>query len=164
MAAIDSLLRVMFLRDAEAMVVTTGQAPSLRRGGNAEPMAMPALDAAMVASFVADVVPPDSRAELETRRSGEYAYQSAAGDAVSVNIELTAAGHRLVVRRAAGKAARPPSASPPPVPPPTPPPSPGAAARGAAALAAAVASAPPPSGLPLQPLAPLGPSGIVRTT
>ena len=156
MAAIDSLLRVMFLRDAEAMVVTTGQAPSLRRGGNAEPMAMPALDAAMVASFVADVVPPDSRAELETRRSGEYAYQSAAGDAVSVNIELTAAGHRLVVRRAAGKAARPPSASPPPVPPPTPPPSPGAAARGAAALAAAVASAPPPSGLPLQPLAPLG--------
>ena len=103
MAAIDSLLRVMILRDAEAMVVTTGQAPSLRRGGNPEPMAMPALDGAMVASFVAEVVPAEARAELEARRSGEYGYVSAGGDAVTVAVEVTAAGHRLVVRRSSGK-------------------------------------------------------------
>ncbi|HVV88339.1 MAG TPA: hypothetical protein VHE35_35095, partial [Kofleriaceae bacterium] len=109
MAAIDSLLRVMILRDAEAMVVTTGQAPSLRRAGNAEPMAMPALDAAMVASFVADVVPAEARGELDARRSGDYAYVSAAGDAVTVTVELTAAGHRLVIRRSAKAAAKPPA-------------------------------------------------------
>jgi twitching motility protein PilT len=113
-AAIDSLLRVMVLRDAEAMVVTTGQAPSLRRAGNAEPMAMPALDAAMVAGFVADVVPAEARGELESRRTGEYAYVSSAGDAVTVAVELTAAGHRLVIRRAApGKAGKPASVGAP---------------------------------------------------
>lgn len=116
MAAIDSLLRVMILRDAEAMVVTTGQAPSLRRAGNAEPMAMPALDAAMVASFVDDVVPAAARAELDSRRSGEYGYVSTTGDAVSVTIELTAGGHRLVVRRsskASGASAKPVAPAPP---------------------------------------------------
>ena len=142
MAAIDSLLRVMILRDAEAMVVTAGQAPSLRRAGNAEPMAMPALDAAMVASFVADVVPPDVRAELDARRTGEYAYVSAAGDAVTVAVEVTATGHRLVVRRATAKAAPRPGPAPAPAP---------------AAAAHTAAPATPP------PLAPLSPAARFAT-
>ena len=99
MAAIDSLLRVMILRDAEAMTLIGGQVPSLRRGGNVEPMAMPALDAAMVASFVGDVVPAEARAELDARRAGEFVYRTASGDTVAVLIEINAAGHRLVVRR-----------------------------------------------------------------
>jgi twitching motility protein PilT len=130
-AAIDSLLRVMVLRDAEAMVVTTGQAPSLRRAGNAEPMAMPALDAAMVAGFVADVVPAEARGELEQRRTGEYAYVSAAGDAVTVTVEVAAAGHRLVIRRGAQAAARPAAGAAP------------AAASSRPAVAPRLAAAPP---------------------
>ena len=103
MAAIDSLLRVMVLRDAEAMTLTTGQVPSLRRGGNAEPMAMPVLDAGMVASFVGEVVPAEGRSELEARKSGEYVYRMSGGDAVAVMVEVVGnGGYRLVVRRGGG--------------------------------------------------------------
>ncbi|HUQ07425.1 MAG TPA: PilT/PilU family type 4a pilus ATPase [Kofleriaceae bacterium] len=107
MAAIDSLLRVMTLRDAEAMTITTGQVPSLRRAGNAEPMAMPALDRALVAGFVDEIVPEDARAAFEERGSGEYTYQTSAGDTVAVLIEINGAGHRLVVRRQGRGAAAP---------------------------------------------------------
>ncbi len=160
-AAIDSLLRVMILRDAEAMVVTTGQAPSLRRAGNAEPMAMPALDAAMVASFVADVVPADGRAELDARRSGEYAYASAAGDAVTVTVEVTAAGHRLVIRRATAKAAPRSAAAPAvsslPAPSPATPPAPLASVATAATWATSppVGAAPAPAPMPATMSAPI---------
>lgn len=101
MAAIDSLLRVMVLRDAEAMTLTTGQVPSLRRGGNVEPMAMPALDAAMVAGFVGEVAPDGGKA-------GEYVYAVAGGEVVSVLIESVGAErYRLIVRRTGRGAAAP---------------------------------------------------------
>jgi twitching motility protein PilT len=109
MAAIDSLLRVMTLRDAEAMTIVTGQVPSLRRAGNAEPMAMPALDRALVAGFVDEIVPEEARAAFDARGSGEYMYRTSAGDSVAVLIEVNGAGHRLVVRRQGRGAAAPAS-------------------------------------------------------
>src|SRR5262249_52474675 len=71
MAAIDSLLRVMTLRDADAMIVAVGQSPSLRRGGNAEVLAMPAMTAAMVDGFVADVASEPVRMDLAVRGAAE---------------------------------------------------------------------------------------------
>jgi phosphoserine aminotransferase len=49
MSAIQSLLRVMTLRDAEAIVLEAGKVPSLRRRGQVEALAMPALEAALLA-------------------------------------------------------------------------------------------------------------------
>ena len=48
MSAIVSLLRVMTLRDAEAIVLEANAVPSLRRRGQLEPMAMPALEAKLL--------------------------------------------------------------------------------------------------------------------
>jgi twitching motility protein PilT len=97
----------MALRDADAMTLTTGQVPALRRAGNAEPMAMPALDPTLVAGFVDEIVAPEAREALRERRSGEYVYRTSAGDTVAVLIELVGAGHRVVVRRPGRGAAAP---------------------------------------------------------
>src|SRR5512140_2194302 len=56
MSAIQSLLRVMMLRDAEAMVLEAGKAPSLRRRGLIETLQMPALEAQMIDDFVAPLM------------------------------------------------------------------------------------------------------------
>ncbi|HEY1553605.1 MAG TPA: PilT/PilU family type 4a pilus ATPase [Kofleriaceae bacterium] len=52
MPAIESLLRVMTLRDAEAIVLETGKVPNLRRRGQLEAMAMPAIESAMLDELV----------------------------------------------------------------------------------------------------------------
>src|SRR6476661_611849 len=53
MSAIQSLLRVMALRDAEAIVLEANKVPSLRRRGQLEALAMPALEAKLLADFAA---------------------------------------------------------------------------------------------------------------
>jgi twitching motility protein PilT len=99
MAAIDSLLRVMSLRGAEAMIISTGQVPTLRRGGHAEPMAMPPLDPVMVMAFVDELVPAPTRAALDDKGSADV--QHAVGnDGYAIAIERTTTGFRLLVRQA----------------------------------------------------------------
>ncbi len=56
MSAIRSLLRVMTLREAEAIVLEPGKVPSLRRRGMIEALAMPALDAPQLAEFAAPLI------------------------------------------------------------------------------------------------------------
>lgn len=140
MAAFDSMLRVMSHRGAEAMTVASGQIPQLRRAGNAEPMAMPALEPAMVATFVDEIVPAEARAELEARRAGEYVYRATSGDVMIILVELTTAGHRMMVRR------QPPTAAAPTAPAPAPRPVSAPAKAAAASLAATPFAA--PSSLP----------------
>jgi twitching motility protein PilT len=98
--AIDSLLKVMMLRDAEAMTVAAGVVPSLRRGGNTEPLALPPMTAAMVEGFAKDVMTDAAREALAARGSADVTYRSADGHAFGVMIEQLGAGHRLVIRRA----------------------------------------------------------------
>jgi hypothetical protein len=112
MAAIDSILRILVLRDAEAMTVVSGQVPSLRRAGNVEKMSMPALDAAMVAGFVEELAPGQAAADLAARGSIEVPYAAADGSRFSVLIEKVASGYRLLDRRAT--AAGPPRLAAPP--------------------------------------------------
>jgi len=99
MAAIDSLLRVMSLRGAEAMIISTGQVPTLRRGGHAEPMAMPPIDPVMVMAFVDELVPPATRAALDAKGSADVQHAVGA-DGYAIAIERTTAGFRLLVRQA----------------------------------------------------------------
>jgi twitching motility protein PilT len=100
MSAIVSLLRVMTLRDAEAIVLEPGKVPTLRRRGLVEALAMPALEPAMLASFAEPLLAGQS---LE---GGPVMVSFTDADVTyPVTIEQTASGLRLVVRRPAPKKA-----------------------------------------------------------
>src|SRR5262245_25300377 len=102
MPAIDSLLRVMTLRDADAMIVAAGHVPSLRRAGSNERLALPPMTAAMVETFVSDVASEPARRDLDARGTAELVYRAGDGTCFGVMIErLGGGGYRLVVRRAA---------------------------------------------------------------
>jgi twitching motility protein PilT len=108
MSAIVSLLRVMTLRDAEAITLEADKVPSLRRRGQVEPMAMPALDAKMLADFAAPLVAGKSLDDGPLMVS----FGDAEGLTYPITVEKTAAGLRLVIRRPAP--ARPTRPVPPP--------------------------------------------------
>ena len=108
MSAVLSLLRVMSLRDADAIVLEAGKIPSLRRRGQVEALAMPALDAEMLAEF--------GRGLLAGRTlEGPLVvpFVDPDGAAYAITVEQVAAGLRLVARKSAKPSA--PKPTPPPV-------------------------------------------------
>ena len=112
MAAIDSLLRVMSVRGAEAMIISTGQVPTLRRGGQAEPLAMPPIDPVMVLAFVDELVPTPGKEGLEARGSAEVTH-AVGSDRYTIAIERTTSGYRLLIRAARATVAVVPPPAPP---------------------------------------------------
>ncbi len=104
MSAIRSLLRVMTLREAEAIVLEPGKVPSLRRRGMVEALAMPALEAQQLAEFAAPLI--DGK-ELPLTA----AFADPDGGVYQCSFEKTSAGIKLVARIAkpAAKPAAPPS-------------------------------------------------------
>ncbi len=131
MSAIVSLLRVMTLRDAEAITLEAGKVPSLRRRGQVEPMAMPALDAQMLADFAGPLVGRSSLDEGPLMVS----FVDPDGLAYPVTVEKTPSGLRLVIRRPA------PAVKPKPAP--------------APAIAKPVAAPPVAASVPAAPVAAL---------
>ena len=114
MSAIQSLLRVMTHRDAEAIVLEAGKVPSLRRRGQVEALAMPALEPRLLADFVAPLV--GERGDADWPANVPF-HDPDGGGSYQCTIEKVAAGHRMVVRRgkpAAPAAAPPASAAVPP--------------------------------------------------
>jgi twitching motility protein PilT len=111
MSAIESMLRVMTLRDAEAIVMEAGKIPTLRRRGQVEQMAMPAIEATMIAQFAAPhLVGKDvSSGPLMVALTVD-------GVAYVVTFEKAAAGLKMTARK--GTASKPATApaSPPPAP------------------------------------------------
>ena len=84
----------MTLRDADAIVLEPGRIPQLRRRGNVEALAMPALDASLLADFARPLLADQSLASgpvMVTFRDGDTLYP--------VTVEETANGLRVVVRR-----------------------------------------------------------------
>jgi twitching motility protein PilT len=112
MSAIVSLLRVMTLRDAEAITLEADKVPSLRRRGQVEPMAMPALDATMLADFAAPLVAGKSLDDGPLMVS----FADAEGLSYPITVEKTATGLRLVIRRPAPAKPSKPAPPPPAVP------------------------------------------------
>jgi len=106
MSAIQSLLRVMTLRDAEAIVLETNKIPSLRRRGQVEQLAMPALEAQLLADFAAPLL---------VGRTGDGAvsvpFHDPGGGHYQVTIEKAGAGLRMIVRP--GKPAAAPAVAAP---------------------------------------------------
>jgi twitching motility protein PilT len=134
MSAIVSLLRVMTLRDAEAITLETGKVPSLRRRGQVEPMAMPALDAQMLGDFAGPLVTGTSLDDGPVMVS----FTDAEGLVYPVTVEKLASGLRLVIRKPAP--AKPVATKPPPTKPA--PPAPKATPTTIATPAAPTAAAP----------------------
>lgn len=102
MSAIQSLFRVMTLRDAEAIVLEAGKIPSLRRRGQVEALAMPPLEAQLLSDFAAPLVegrPVDEWPAIVPVTVDDTSYQ--------VTIEKVPAGLRIVVRKGKPVAAKP---------------------------------------------------------
>ncbi|HSN30969.1 MAG TPA: PilT/PilU family type 4a pilus ATPase [Kofleriaceae bacterium] len=121
----------MTLRDADAIVLEPARIPQLRRRGNVEALAMPALDPQLLAEFAQPLLAGQSLASgpvMVTFRDGDTLYP--------VTIEETAAGLRIVVRKPSIKKPAAPPAPEARVPSPEP--------RVAAAVAAAEAYDPAP--------------------
>ncbi|MBL9018413.1 MAG: PilT/PilU family type 4a pilus ATPase [Myxococcales bacterium] len=119
MSAIQSLLRVMTLRDAEAIILEAGKVPSLRRRGQVEQMAMPPIEGKLLADFAE----PLTAGRPASDWPSSIPFTDTDGATYSVTVERGAAGLRMVVRRA--------KAPPPPAPPPASPPAPPATTAGA---------------------------------
>ncbi|MBS1121084.1 MAG: type pili twitching motility protein PilT [Deltaproteobacteria bacterium] len=109
MSAIRSLLRVMTLRDAEAILLEAGKVPSLRRRGQVEALAMPALEPELLAEFAAPLLA--GRVDWPV----SVAFQDPDGGSYQCTIDQVAAGIRLIVRKGkpAGKPAPPPGLAAP---------------------------------------------------
>ncbi|HEX8108359.1 MAG TPA: hypothetical protein VF516_11560, partial [Kofleriaceae bacterium] len=110
MSAIQSLLRVMTLRDAEAIILEADKVPSLRRRGQIEKLAMPALDPQLLADFATPLLAgrslDDGPASVAFHEPGGAHYQ--------VTLEKLATGLRVVVRPGKPPAAAAPAAPAPP--------------------------------------------------
>jgi hypothetical protein len=92
MSAIPGLLRVMSLRDAEAIILETGKVPTLRRRGQLEALAMPALEPTLLEEFVAPLVA--GRDEWPTT----VTFTDDAGS-YQCTIDKTAAGMRIIAKK-----------------------------------------------------------------
>ena len=107
MSAIVSLLRVMTLRDAEAITLEAGKVPTLPRRGQVEALAMPALEAQLLDDFATPLLAGKPAAEGPQM----VAFVDDDGATYPVTLERVAAGFRMVVRRGAKPTARPASGS-----------------------------------------------------
>nr|HEX4312468.1 PilT/PilU family type 4a pilus ATPase [Kofleriaceae bacterium] len=108
MSAIQSLLRVMTHRDAEAIVLEAGKVPSLRRKGQVEQLMMPPIEARLIDDFVAPLV--DHAPASEWPSSVPFVDED--GTAYHVGIEKVTTGTRLVVRKAKAQTSAPAAAPP----------------------------------------------------
>jgi len=103
MSAIPGLLRVMTLRDAEAIILETGKVPTLRRRGQLESLAMPALEPRLLEDFAAPLVA--GRDEFPTT----VTFTDDAGS-YQCTIDKTSAGLRIVAKKGKPPAALHPAA------------------------------------------------------
>jgi twitching motility protein PilT len=99
MSAIPGLLRVMALRDAEAIILETGKVPTLRRRGQLESLAMPAIEAKLVEDFVAPLIAGQALPATVTFTDDSGPYQC--------TIDKTASGMRIIAKK--GKPAAAPA-------------------------------------------------------
>src|SRR5258706_14221922 len=111
MSAIVSLLRVMTYRDAEAITLEVGKVPALRRRGQVEGLAMPALEVRMLEEFVIPVV--DGK-QLE-QGPVMVSFTDADGTMYPATVERAPGGIRAIVKKPVPpkKAAPPPPPAPP---------------------------------------------------
>jgi twitching motility protein PilT len=137
MAAVDSLIRLIAAQNADSLQLASDQVPRLSRGGASQPLSMPPVGAAMMESFVAEVLTAEQMHEVKSVGSlsvehGDFTAtvkRQDSGWAMSfVKRAPRKAGAPAPPPRAVAPAAPPRTAAPPlPAREPLPPPSPVAA-------------------------------------
>ncbi len=93
----------MTLRDADSLLLETGQVPEMRRRGRSEKMAMPALEAELIEEFVHQVTTESDRASLD-QSSIAVTFVDGEGAAYTISIHRAQRGgngYQLVARRTA---------------------------------------------------------------
>ena len=100
MSAIPGLLRVMTLRDAEAIILETGKVPTLRRRGQLEALAMPPLEAKLLEDFVAPLAAGRDERPITVTFTDD-------GGSYLCTIDKTSAGMRIIAKKGAPAKAPP---------------------------------------------------------
>ncbi len=111
MAAVDALLRLLSIRNAELIVIASGEVPVLRKAGEVMPLSMPALDAGLVGAMVDELLDEVARARLDGSGATEVAHQLSDGSGVALRIERH--GDALRVAGRVAQLARVTPAAPP---------------------------------------------------
>ena len=95
MSAVESLLRVMAYRDAEAIVLEAGRVPVLRRRGVAEALQLPPIDGSLLTEFAAPLLVG------RTLEAGAVTatFVDVAGSSFPCTFEQVPGGLRIVARR-----------------------------------------------------------------
>ena len=98
MAAIDSLLKLMEAQGADALVITAGEVPTLRRAGAPVKLSMPSIPAELASTFVGEVISNEKPADIpgEDPRTGSYISED--GKRFSFEVSLRSSGHKLILR------------------------------------------------------------------
>jgi len=99
-AAIDTMLRVISERGAEALTIATDAVPELRKGGAVTPLSMPPLPATLVDTFVEEIGGRDARSYVCS--TGAY----------SVRVDVDGSSTRLTFAPRAAAAPEPSPAAP----------------------------------------------------
>lgn len=97
MAIVDSLLKLVTVRGADALIMRAGEVPFLERGETASKLSMPVPGADIVEAILRDVASESDRSALETRGSLATTYRSDA-TAFAVHIEKSASGYHFAFR------------------------------------------------------------------
>ncbi len=146
MSAIPSLLRVMTLRGADAMIIDAGKTPLLRRRGNLEPLTTGAIDEVTLLGFLQSLTPnePVERPSQKVTRR----FVAEGGHTYEIAIEPTALGLRFMAKTVA---ATPPPHAPATLLSPSPPMSAAASAAMTSLAAHTTMPASATPGLPARP-------------
>jgi twitching motility protein PilT len=115
MAAIDSLLRVLTSRNADALALAADQAPKMTRAGATEPLTMPPLSAQLLETFLGEVLSAEQQAEARAQGSVTTDYGEFSATARFAAGRWTLAFKKRPPARGAVAAAAPPPPPPPPL-------------------------------------------------
>jgi twitching motility protein PilT len=104
MAAIDSLLKILAAQGGDAMLISSGKAPVLRRGDESVPFSMPPLQHDLVVSFLEGIVDERQLAAVERDQTLDAIY-TAEGNTFAVHVARQGATLTLDFRRTGGRRA-----------------------------------------------------------
>jgi twitching motility protein PilT len=102
MAAIDSLLKILAAQGGDAMLVSSGKAPVLRRGDASVPFSMPPLQHELVVSFLEGIVDARQLADFERDQTLDAVY-TVEGNTFAVHVARQGAALTLDFRRTTGR-------------------------------------------------------------
>ncbi len=110
MPAVDSLLKVVEDRGAEAIIVASDEVPMIRRAGTESPLSMPPIGRDLVGVFLGEVMPEHDRDRLESGQTLTASYQTGNGARYKVRVERHGAGIRLTFVKPTSSVAAAPGA------------------------------------------------------